>query len=216
MIYFIGDSYAANNLREAARRRGLKMAESIEQADLVFVSQDTPTGADGTRNLEPIRALIDSAKSKAIVITSQVQPGFTRSLKRFDVYHQAETLRAGDGLQRAMYPEMFIVGSGLKSMPIHSDYLAYLAAFDCPVFFMSYEEAEFAKIAINMTLASQVDNTNRLTAAAEKLGCSWQKISQVLRHDSRIGKYSYLTPGDWRKSPHLLRDEVTLKEIEAK
>ncbi len=217
MIYFLGDSYAANNLREAARRRGLPMAASMDQADLVFVSQDTPTLKDGTRDLTPIRDLLAQVPDyKSCVITSQVPPGFCKALDRINIYHQAETLRAGDGLQRAMYPEMFIVGVALAGWVPTTRYQQYLSAFDCPVFLMSYEEAEFAKIAINMTLAAQVENTNRLEAAANKLGCNWQKISQVLRHDSRIGKYSYLTPGDWRKSPHLLRDEVTLKEIEAK
>lgn len=216
MIYFLGDSYAANNLREAARRRGLPITANIEQADLVFVSQDTPTDADGTRDLLPICDLLEMVPDGVpIVVTSQVPPGFCRNIVG-TVYHQAETLRAGDGLQRAMYPEMFIVGSFDKKYVPVAPYQEYLEAFDCPIFVMSYEEAEFAKIAINMALASQVETANRLEAAANKLGCSWQKISQVLRHDSRIGKYSYLTPGDWRQSPHLLRDEVTLKEIEAR
>lgn len=214
MIYFLGDSYAANNLREAARRRGLPMAASIESADLIFISQDTPTDEHGNRDLTWIRAQCNQPTNcQTVVLTSQVPVGFCRSLP-FMLYHQAETLRAGDGLQRAMYPEMFIVGKPDSRDVLPRNYQEYLSAFDCPIFVMSWEEAEFAKIAINMTLAAQVDNTNRLEAAANKLGCNWQKISQVLRHDSRIGKYSYLTPGDWRKSPHLLRDEVTLKAIE--
>ena len=78
---------------------------------------------------------------------------------------------------------------------------------------MSWEDAEFAKIAINMFLASQVDTTNRLAAAAAKVSADWGKIAVVLAHDQRIGPHAYLTPGRWQDSLHLLRDAVTLEEI---
>jgi UDPglucose 6-dehydrogenase len=65
-----------------------------------------------------------------------------------------------------------------------------------------------------MTLASQVDNTNRLASAAKKCGADWESIVTILKHDKRIGPHSYLTPGDWRASKHLMRDYYTLEEIE--
>jgi UDP-glucose 6-dehydrogenase len=78
---------------------------------------------------------------------------------------------------------------------------------------MNYEDAEFCKIAINQTLISQVENTNFLSMMAARCGADWMRVAQALRHDSRIGKFSYLTPGDWKKSKHLLRDHVTLNEM---
>jgi len=216
MIHFIGDSYAAVTLKEAARRRGLPLTDDMACTDLVFVSQDTPTDKDGNRNINLIEDLIRSVPTNMpLVITSQVPPGFCDRIRLWRVahytYHQAETLRTtGDGAERAMYPEMFIVGMENRYGELPLAYRDYLEAFDCPVLRMTLRDAEFAKIAINMTLASQVDNANRLHAAADKLGADWGRVSNALRHDSRIGKYCYLTPGDWRKSPHLLRDHVTL------
>jgi UDP-glucose 6-dehydrogenase len=213
MIHFVGTSFAARTLKEGARRRGLRITDNWTAATLIFVSEDTPTDGNGHRNLEVIERYVNLYESNAaIVLTSQVPPGFCRALSR-TVYHQAETLRIEDGLQRAMYPEMLIVGSADEA-PLPYAYQQYLEAFDCPVIRCTWEEAEFAKIAINMTLASQVDNANRLSAAAQKCGADWGVVANILRHDIRIGKYSYLTPGNWRKSPHLLRDEVTLKDIE--
>lgn len=218
MICFIGTSYAAVTLKEGARRRGLVLTDDPRKAGVIFISQDTPTDEHGQRQMGPIRVLIEQYAdiAKTMVITSQVEPGFMTGLPFYKcaMYHQAETLRVEDGLQRAIHPEMFIVGSPAHGT-LMAEYTRYLQAFDCPVFVMSYEEAAFAKIAINMTLAAQVDNTNRLAAAAAKCGADWGIVSRALRHDSRIGKFSYLTPGDWRKSRHLLRDEVTLKKIEA-
>ncbi len=213
MIHFIGDSYAALTLKEAARRRGLPLTNYAEAADLVFVSQDAPTDKDGNRDMLVIRDLLDTVPDgKPIVLTSQVTPGFTRTITGL-IYHQAETLRIEDGPQRAMFPEMFIVGAESLDSDLIPAYLDYLVAFDCPVLLMTYEDAEFAKIAINMTLASQVDNANRLSVAGAKSGADWGRVCRALRHDSRIGKYSYLTPGRWQNSPHLLRDHVTLESL---
>ena len=148
------------------------------------------------------------------MLTSQVYPGFTRSLGR-PIYHMAETLRVKDAEERALHPEQFIIGCEFPERSLPAALLNYVAPFNCPVFRMTWEEAEFAKIAINMTLAAQVDSANRLSKVAEKLGVDWDVIKNVLKHDRRIGKYSYLEPGDWKKSSHLLRDYVTVKELEA-
>lgn len=215
MIHFVGTSYAAVTLKEAARRRGLKLTDDISKASLIFVSEDTPTDEYGNRDLSIIKEMVVDSLSYnvPVVITSQVEPGFCRQYNG-KVYHQAETLRIEDGMQRAMHPEMFIVGSTIGSDIIRPEYDEYLFAFDCPVIHMTYEEAEFSKIAINAFLISQVETTNMLSQAADKCGCDWGKIAHVLRKDSRIGKYAYLSPGDWRNSKHLLRDYVTLQDME--
>ena len=213
MIHFMGTSYAAKTLKEAARRRGVKLTENIEEAELILVAEDTPTDQFGNRNTALIRKLIDSCPyGVPIVVTSQVEPGFMRANPRA-LYHQAETLRIEDGIQRAMYPEMFIVGGPNKDFTILHEYREYLDAFDCPIIKMSYEDAEFCKIAINAMLISQIETTNMLSDLASKAGADWGKVSQALRHDSRIGKYAYLTPGRWQNSLHLLRDYVTLDRL---
>ena len=217
MICFIGTSFAPTHLREAARLKGLPLTGQIHLADLVFISEDTPTD-NGVRDLIVIKNLIGSVLlqtkiNATVVLTSQVPPGFTRSLG-LPMYHMAETLRVKDAAHRAMYPEQFIVGCEKPDKPLPQVFLDYLHAFKCPVFQMTWEEAEFAKIAINMTLASQVENATRLSVAAGKVGAKWEVIANVLKHDRRIGPHSYLEPGDWKQSSHLLRDWVTLKEIE--
>lgn len=214
--YFYGDSHAARYLRLGATRRGLKVTHTPMEAQVLFVSQDTPTDRDGNRDLDPIRALVQKAiaqanGTQAVVITSQVPPGFTRGFGDASIFYQAETLRVTqDTENRAVNPEQLIVGGpGRLVMP----YLDYLLAFKCPIMRMSWEDAEFAKIAINMMLAAQVDATNMLAEAAAKVNADWEKIREVLQNDKRIGKYAYLTPGRWQDSLHLLRDYRTLEAI---
>ena len=213
MICFVGDSHAAIHLRQGAEARGVKTVPYPNLATVIFVSEDTPTDENGVRNVEPIRALVRrvNAYNVPIVLTSQVPPGFTRSLELKNIWHQAETLRIKDSVYRAANPDYIAVGG---TAPIPPDYADYLIAFGCPVLRMSWEAAEFSKIAVNMMLAAQVDATNRLYDAATTSGAAWTEIIQALRLDSRIGPHAYLVPGRWQDSKHLLRDSVTLKEIE--
>lgn len=217
MIYFLGTSHAATNLRNAAIMRGVRMAVTLDQAKIVFVSEDTPTDENGNRDLGIIRELLRQASAIGcpIVLTSQVPPGFTRSLGLPHIYHQAETLRIKDAEARALSPDYIVVGClSYQSYELLPEaYRQYLEAFRCPVKIVTYEDAEFSKIAVNMTLAAQVDNTNRLAKAAQQMGANWWHVAEVLRLDSRIGPHSYLMPGRWQDSKHLLRDYVTLKSL---
>lgn len=215
LIHFIGDSFAAIHLRQAAANKGLSITPKMEEAHLVFVSQDAGISPDGTRDLTQVKKDIEKTRhlNAVRVLTSQVPPGFTRALN-LDIYHQAETLRIKDARERANSPEYICVGCNDPRETLPQVYLTYLRAFDCPIIQCTYEEAEFSKIAVNMTLAAQVDNANRLSEVAKKIpGVNWGRIAQILYHDSRIGPHSYLKPGNWRDSPHLLRDWVTLEEI---
>jgi UDPglucose 6-dehydrogenase len=221
MIHFMGSSHAPTTLAAAAMAHGLAVTEDMAQARLVFVAEDTPTDEEGKRDLEKIRNLVQAALSFSatpVVVTSQVPPGFTRSFHSSHLIHMAETLRMKDALQRAKYPEQFIVGvSDPTEYTLPLPFMQYLYAHGDPVVHVvSYEEAEFAKIAINMTLAAQVENTNRLAEAAKKVGARWSAVAEALKCDKRIGPESYLHPGDWRKSRHLLRDHVTLEAILAR
>lgn len=216
MIHFIGTSHAAQHLKAAAWQRRIVITDSLKDANLVFVSEDVPTAADGSRDLAPILDLLREpmVMHKNIVLTSQVPPGFTRSLWHHGkMWHQAETLRIKDATYRANHPDYIIVGGALE---IPLAYKTYLEAFPCQKIYTDYESAEFSKIAINMTLAAQVENTNRLAEAAKLCGADWGAVSQALALDKRIGMESYLTPGRWQDSKHLLRDAHTLEKIFAR
>lgn len=212
-ISFFGTSHAAQHLSQAAAEKGFELS-SPRDAELLFVSEDTPTNELGERALGAIKRLVRDAAQygKPIILTSAVPPGFTRSLG-LPLWHQAETLRIIDAEERARNPEMIIVGAKSPADMLPEPYRRYLAAFACPVLLMSWEEAEFAKVAINCFLAAQVDATNKLAKAAKRVGVRWSAIADVLRHDSRIGPKAYLEPGRWENSRHLLRDMRTLGEL---
>ena len=214
MICFLGNTLSPNTMREAAKQKGLPVTDIPIEADLVFYSQDTPTDEKGNRDVELIRKAISLLVNLKgiLVLTSQVPPGFTRSLNR-PIYYQAETLRIKDAMERALNPEMHIVGCLDTGWPLPKTYFEYLEVFNCPIFKMSCEEAEYAKIAINMCLITQVEMSNVLYEKANKIGADWEIIKAVLQQDRRIGPYAYLEPGKWGDSEHLLRDYVTFTEL---
>ena len=212
MIYFHGTSHAPLHLKVGAFKRGLLIADSPNLADLIFISEDTKTDDNGVRDEEPIRKMVHDMTrfNKPLVLTSQVIPGFTRSLGITNIFHQAETLRIKDAKHRAEHPDYIAVGG---PMGIGRHYAEYLLAFKCPVLRMTWEEAEFSKIAVNMMLAAQVDYANLMSEAAEKFGANWEVVSKAIKYDKRIGHEAYLTPGRWQDSKHLLRDYHTLEAL---
>ena len=214
-ICIYGDSFAPTTFRKVWPRLGFELVP-MEEAELFFFSQDTAIDPQGNREqkslIEPIKAIY-SKIHVPLVLTSQVTPGFTRALN-IPIYHMAETLRIKDAETRALKPDYFVIGCNDRSVLLPTSLQDFFHAFKTPYLKVTYEEAEFSKIAVNMTLASQVDNATRLSRAAHSLGIDWERVAEILTYDKRIGAESYMKPGRWQDSQHLLRDYVTLKEIE--
>ena len=214
-VCFLGASHAARHLSAAAAEKGFTLVPIDGDPKLVFVSEDTPTDESGVRHLDRITDFVEDAlhgqrTPAPIILTSQVTPGYTRRFQMRQLYHQAETLRIKDAAERARNPEMLIVGCADPAEPLPLAYATYLRAFNCPILTMTYESAEFAKMAINAFLISQVETTNMLSRLAGKCGADWASVREALAHDSRIGPHAYLEPGRWQDSRHLLRDYVSL------
>lgn len=222
MILVHGKSHAAQHLRMAAKVRDNHLTELWSLADVFFFSEDTPTDERGIRDQESIAVQINGLlrdlhatnAHPQIVVTSQVTPGFTRALqdswKQFEIFHQPETLRMKDAVERALLPDYIMVGG--PHCP-NASYMKYLMSFSAQLHFVSWEDAEFSKIAVNMTLAAQVESATQLAKEAATFGADWENVCKALRSDKRIGPHSYLQPGRWQDSLHLLRDYRTLEAL---
>lgn len=195
-------------------------ASSLAVCDLVYIAVDVPTDAAGKSDLAPIYTMIDTVfgavdSHTLIVILCQVPPGFTRSLSLPEnrLYYQVETLIFGRAIERAIYPERFILGCARPEHPIDSRLQAYLSAFDCPILPMRYESAELAKISINFCLVASISVANTLAEISEEIGADWEEIAPALKLDRRIGPYAYLKPGLGISGGNLERDLRTVIDI---
>lgn len=190
---------------------------ALSRCDLVYVACDVPTDDEGISDLTPIQGLITAIQptlrsGAALVVLSQVPPGFTRSQVRpgLILYYQVETLIFGVAVERALKPERFIIGCADPAVPLHPSFSAYLAAFDCPILPMRYESAELAKISINCCLVASISVANTLAELCENVGANWSEIVPALKLDRRIGPYAYLKPGLGIAGGNLERDLATV------
>jgi UDPglucose 6-dehydrogenase len=196
-------------------------AASLKRCDIVYIAADVPTDDAARSDLAPIRALIEQVAPNlradaVMVILCQVPPGFTRALKAVPherLVYQVETLIFGRAVERALYPERFIVGCADPAKPLPARYRELLEAFGCPILPMRYESAELAKISINFCLVASVSVANTLAEVSEEIGADWSEIVPALKLDKRIGPHAYLSPGLGIAGGNLERDLRTILGI---
>jgi len=189
----------------------------LHNCDLVYVAPDVATDDNGQSDLTAIDSLLDAVFSATrndavIVVLSQVPPGFTRGKQREGriLYYQVETLIFGRAVERALFPERYIIGCSEASQTLPKSFQLFLEAHGCPILPMRYESAELAKISINMCLVASVTTANTLAELCESIGADWSEIVPALKLDKRIGQYSYLSPGLGIAGGNLERDLATV------
>jgi UDPglucose 6-dehydrogenase len=193
-------------------------AADIARCDVVYVAPDIATDDEGRSDTSLLRELLDLVgpvlrKDAVLVVLSQVEPGFTRSMsvpepaRRF---YQVETLVFGRAVERAAKPERYIIGCADPAQPLDPNYRAVLDAFSCPVLPMLYESAELAKISINCCLVASISAANMLAELCEGIGADWSEIAPALKLDRRIGPFAYLAPGLGLAGGNLERDLATV------
>ncbi|MBM3568913.1 MAG: UDP-glucose/GDP-mannose dehydrogenase family protein [Alphaproteobacteria bacterium] len=207
----------AMTARNAARLTFTARLGDLKACDVVYVARDVPTDDRGQSDLGPIDALIRDVrphlkKGAALVVLSQVTPGFTRARMAAGLvlYYQVETLIFGRAVERATKPERSIVGCADPAQPLHKGLAEFLGAFGCPILPMRYESAELAKTAINLCLVASIGVANTLADLSERIGADWSEIVPSLRLDRRIGPYSYIVPGLGIAGGNLERDLATI------
>lgn len=195
--------------------------KDLEKPDILYIAADVPTDDWGRSDLSLIQSLIDLVSNNMhndaiLVVLCQVPPGFTRSLKGIPancLFYQVETLIFGRAVERALYPERFIVGCADPLSPLPHLYKFFLDSFSCPILPMRYESAELAKISINFCLVASISVANTLAEISESIGADWGEIVPALKLDRRIGSFAYLTPGLGIAGGNLERDLRTVIDI---
>ncbi|CDO59312.1 UDP-glucose/GDP-mannose dehydrogenase family protein [Candidatus Phaeomarinobacter ectocarpi] len=189
----------------------------LERCDVLYVAPDVPVTDDGVSDLADLDALLEKVipairEDAVLVNLSQVPPGFTRARTRpgLNMFYQVETLIFGRAIERALYPERYIIGCPDPDAPLPDAFRKCLEAYDCPILPMRYESAELCKISINCCLVASISVANTLSELCEGIGADWSEIAPALKLDRRIGQYSYLSPGLGIGGSNLIRDLITV------
>jgi UDPglucose 6-dehydrogenase len=196
-------------------------AESaIGDADVVWITFDTPVDENNIANVEFVRSRISGISrylttDQTLIISSQVPIGFTYDLIMSEPQIGAcrkvavipENLRHGKAVELFRNPGRMVIGTSTPD--VHDQLLIDIFAEFCSwsnLLWMSYEAAELSKHALNGWLAMSIVYTNEIGRLAEKYGVDARQVEQALRTDPRVGWQAYVTPGPAIKGGTLLRD----------
>ncbi len=202
-------------LEEVVRRcRGRNLfysgdiAGAIRQADVIFVSVNTPTKTFGTgagkaadlQYLEKTaRSIIKYAESDKIVVEKSTLPVRTaqalgrvleangRGLK-FRIVSNPEFLAEGTAIRDLNAPDRVLIG-GLDADAIET--VASIYAHWVPrekIITTNLWSSELTKLVSNALLAQRVSSVNSISALCEKTGADIDEVTAAAGLDSRIGK----------------------------
>ena len=195
-------------------------ARELADVDLVIITVDTELTSENDNDETEVAELIACAarqisKDIPMVIASQVRPGFTRLCVPTHrlMFYLMESLIFGQGIERARFPERYVVGCGDAAMPLPPSLRSFLALPNCPVHVMGFESAEFTKLAANYLLSASITAANSLAELSSLLGADWSSVENALRDDERIGQHAYISAGLGIGGANLNRDLHGIQEL---
>jgi len=172
---------------------GLGKFRDIIDTDVVFICVGTElvNGRLSTVDVEDvIRNLSDRQYTGIVVIKSTVSIGFTEKMskkhKDLRIVYAPEFLREEQSYQFFIYPDRLVLAGCENDISIVKDILSWT---NCPVFEMSYKEAEVMKLVHNAKIAVDVSFTNEVKMIADSFGLDAYKIMQSVWADRRRTKF---------------------------
>lgn len=210
-IGFIGQGFIGGNMAADFEERGFDIVrysldpayvgnkEQIAECDIVFIAVPTPTTPDGFDD-SLIRSVVPLVgKGKIAVIKSTITPGMTELIQKENpdifVFHSPEFLREVTAAEDTRHPERNLVGMPIDSPEYKEKALQVLSVLPTAPYsaVLRSVETELIKYIGNNFLMTKVVFMNLMYDLSEKLGGDWQKISEAVSHDSRIGT-SHMQP----------------------
>ncbi|MEM8734607.1 MAG: UDP-glucose 6-dehydrogenase [Planctomycetota bacterium] len=196
---------------EEARGRNLrfstKVDEAIAEADMIFISVNTPTktfgmGAGRAANLEFIekcaRQIARVSTGHKIVVEKSTLPVRTaEAVKRilsnagdkatFDVLSNPEFLAEGTAVQDLLAPDRVLIGGeSSKAIDALVDVYAHWVPKD-RILTTNLWSSELSKLTANAFLAQRVSSINSISALCEATGADVDEVARAIGTDSRIG-----------------------------
>ncbi|KAF2096223.1 nucleotide sugar dehydrogenase [Rhizodiscina lignyota] len=186
--------------------------KAIDEAELIFVSVNTPTktmgagaglGSDTSYVEMAIRKIAQVATSDKIVVEKSTVPVRTAETMReilkaigkpgvhFEVLSNPEFLAEGTAIRDLLAPDRILIGSLLNDHGLQAAAaLAEVYARWVPrerIITMNLWSSELAKLAANALLAQRISSINALSAVCEATGADIDEIAFAVGTDSRIG-----------------------------
>ena len=197
------------NVAEKRLAFTLELAEAVKKAEVVFIAVGTPTGEDGSADLQHVLgAAREIARVmngyKVIVDKSTVPAGTSERVREairretthaFSVVSNPEFLKQGAAVEDFLKPDRVVIGAtDPKAAEIMTDLYRPFTRTGAPIMVMDCASAEVCKYAANAMLATRISFMNEIANVCELFGADADKVRQAIASDKRIGP-AFLFPG---------------------
>ena len=179
----------------------------LSKAQIIFICVPTPMNADGTCNIDIERDVLSQmvtlhTEYKPIcVIKSTVTPGTTNKLAEefphLTLCFNPEFLTEKNYINDFMSQVNIILGyTGDNHKEIRPVYDLYNERFgNANLTLISAKEAEMIKYVANTFLSTKIAYLNEIYQICQKVGINYDKITNVLVKDTRLGDTHWNVPG---------------------
>ncbi|CAO3594073.1 unnamed protein product [Absidia cylindrospora] len=185
---------------------------AIQEADLIFVSVNTPTkkagmGAGRAADLAYVesatRRIAQVATSSKIVVEKSTVPCRTAQSMRtileanstkeihFDILSNPEFLAEGTAIEDLLSPDRVLIGAlqtaeGIKAQQALASVYQHWVPKD-RVLTTNLWSSELSKLAANAMLAQRISSVNALSAICEATGADVDEVAYACGRDTRLG-----------------------------
>jgi len=192
------------------------IAETVKQAEVIFIAVGTPPMDDGSADLKYVLEVAKNIathmdKYTVIVTKSTVPVGTGKLIKEtiksimlknnkeieFDVVSNPEFLREGKAIRDCFTPDRIVIGTeSEKAKKIMANVYNVFTINQTPFVFTNIETAELIKYSANSFLAVKISFINEMALLCEQVGANIQDISRAMGMDGRISpKFLHAGPG---------------------
>lgn len=197
------DELVKRNVKAGRIHFTTSYAEALKGAEYAFIAVGTPSGADGSADLQYVAAAATSiAKNMTaplILINKSTVPigtgdwvadivkGALPKPIEFAVVSCPEFLREGSAIGDFMNPHRTVIGSldrdaANKVAQLHLPLRA-------PIVITDLRTAEMIKYASNAFLATKISFINELADLCERVGADVKEVAAGMGYDARIGRH---------------------------
>lgn len=200
------------NLKAERLHFTTRLANILDEVQVVFSAVGTPPDADGSADLkyvlEVARTVGENIKQYVLLVTKSTVPVGTAALVRktiqaeldkrgvsieFDVASNPEFLKEGDAISDFMSPDRVVVGvESEKAKELITKLYRPFLLNNFRVIFMDILSAEMTKYAANAMLATRISFMNDMANLCELVGADVNMVRKGIGTDQRIGgKFLY-------------------------
>jgi UDPglucose 6-dehydrogenase len=185
------------------------LADAVRRAQVVFVAVGTPTGEDGSADLQHVlgvaRDVARAMTGYTVIVDKSTVPAGTSERVRdvvrretthpFSVVSNPEFLKQGAAVEDFLKPDRVVIGAtDTRAAAIMTELYRPFTRTGAPIMVMDCASAELCKYAANAMLASRISFMNEIANVCERFGADVDKVRQAVAADRRIGS-AFLFPG---------------------